>query len=71
METSNHFDSCEAPICQENIDKEAIWYPGEMVCTKKPLSFFQKRQININNLLNIGKYNRDPETPLNFSKLAK
>ena len=47
METSNHFDSCEAPICQENIDKEAIWYPGEMVCTKKPLSFFQKRQINI------------------------
>lgn len=68
---NKHFESCSAPICAETCDKEALWYPGEEICSKKPLSRFQKKQVNINNLLSIGKYKFNPETSLTYVKLTK
>ena len=45
---SKHLEFCEAPICQETFDNDLVWYPGELVCTKKPLTNWQKKQIIIN-----------------------
>lgn len=51
--------NCDAPICaldkNPNFKKELVWYVGEKVCTHLPLTKFQKKQINFNNLLKIGK----------------
>ena len=60
---TKHFLQCEAPICQDDNTKSIVWYPGEKICLKKPLMWFQKKQININNLLKIGKIsNITPKT---------
>lgn len=53
---SKHSLECNAPICQESCDDEVVWLPGELVCKLEPLSWMQKKQININNLLKMGKY---------------
>ena len=45
---TKHFDYCNAPICQEVDAPEAIWYPGEDVCGKKPFEKFQMVQKKIN-----------------------
>ena len=52
---TNHETVCEAPICQDSSSTDLVWYPGEEVCKKTPFTWFQKKQTNMNNLLNIGK----------------
>lgn len=53
---TEHQLKCEAPICVDCEDEYTIWYAGEKVCKKEPLTKLQKKQLNINNLLKIGKY---------------
>ncbi len=46
-----HLLFCEAPICKcinKKDRDELVWYPGEPVCTMRPHSIFQKRQLAIN-----------------------
>lgn len=53
---TKHEEKCNAPICMDCKDEDTVWYAGEKVCNKEPISRLQKKQININNLLKIGKY---------------
>lgn len=57
---TNHFDYCSAPLCVDdknpNYKKEVIWYPGELICLKKPYQKFQRVQIEINDLVNKGRF---------------
>ena len=52
----NHKDRCSAPICVDCDFKNVIWYPGESVCTKLPLSNLQRKQFRINKEVNKGTY---------------
>lgn len=68
----NHYLSCEAPICNEDINpnykKEVIWYPGEKICTRKPYEKFQRVQIEINDLMRKGKF-RNMDKPYTAENL--
>lgn len=50
-----HYLICEAPICADDRtldwEKNVTWFPGELVCGKKPPRLFQKRQNKINRWL--------------------
>lgn len=54
MKDAHHLQ-CEAPICHgdpnPNYKKEVIWWPGELVCQKRPYEKFQKKQVDINKLV--------------------
>ena len=47
---TNHF--CDAPICAtdslSDFIKDVVWYPGETVCNKSPMTKWQKNQRRIN-----------------------
>jgi len=58
-----HWEVCEAPICQDergyydpDWKKNVIWYPGEPVCQKTPLTLWQKRQKLTNRWLANGEF---------------
>lgn len=57
---NRHYLNCEAAICQDNPNptyvNEAIWYPGELVCSKSPYQKFQQKQIDINKWVAKGKF---------------
>ncbi|MDO8659600.1 MAG: hypothetical protein Q7K54_03275 [Candidatus Parcubacteria bacterium] len=57
---NKHYLICNAPICQDdpnpNYKDEVIWRPGEKVCLKGPYQAFQKKQIEINKLVAVGKF---------------
>jgi len=57
---SNHHLECEAPICKDDPNpnfKHAVkWYAGEDVCTKSPYTKWQKKQIDINKWVKLGKF---------------
>ena len=59
MSRLSHLLACEAPICVDDQTpdwrKNVIWYPGELVCTKRPYQQFQKIQNRINKLYFAGK----------------
>lgn len=71
-EENKHFNNCDAPICMcnKNSDGDEIWYAGEKVCSFKPISVIQKRQINITNLVNIGRLKKE-EYPYTLNYLKK
>lgn len=60
MREEQHHLECKAPICVEdsnpNYKKEVIWRPGELVCQKTPYQKFQKKQLEINELLKKGEF---------------
>lgn len=41
---TEHQTKCPAPICADCKDETTVWYIGEPVCKKAPLSMVQKRQ---------------------------
>jgi hypothetical protein len=45
---TKHEETCEAPICIDNKNKNTVWWAGEPVCNKRPLTEIQKRQLRIN-----------------------
>lgn len=55
-----HYLRCEAPICQGdpnlNYKHEVLWYPGELVCKRKPYEKFQIKQLEINRLTKKGRF---------------
>lgn len=57
---NKHYLVCEASICNDDRNpdykKEVIWYPGELICTRKPYKKFQRVQIEINNLVKKGRF---------------
>jgi hypothetical protein len=53
---TEHELKCEAPICMDCPDKTTVWYAGEKICKREPMTRLQRKQHNINNLLKIGKY---------------
>lgn len=53
---SKHFQNCNAPICQECNDDNLVWYAGEEVCNKRPLTIWQKKQLVINKSLKKGEF---------------
>jgi len=57
MERTEHFESCSAALCKDMTDKEkgeAIWYPGEEICSGKPPNDFIKEQQRMNRRLKKG-----------------
>lgn len=69
-----HFEYCEAPICVADTTKgwqsSVIWYPGEGVCLKNPLSTAQKAQKKINRILLKGKL-KHPDRAFTYSMLSR
>ena len=59
---TKHFLNCPAPVCADDPNpefmKEILWIPGEIVCGKKPLRKFQKKQLIINRELNKGTFKK-------------
>ena len=57
---NKHFLICEASICagdpNPKYKEEVIWWPGELICKKKPYEKFQKKQIDINYWVKQGKF---------------
>ncbi len=55
-----HFLLCEAPICIDdqnpNFRNKIVWLPGEKICSKTPYAKFQKKQIEINKLVQENKF---------------
>ena len=51
---------CNTPICagdpDRNFKTEVIWCPGEPVCKQVPHTKFQKKQIEINKLVELNKF---------------
>jgi len=49
---TRHNDECTAPICSDdnnpNYKKDVMWYPGESVCGKSPMTKWQRNQRKIN-----------------------
>jgi hypothetical protein len=49
-----HLVKCKAPICvsskKKGWKKNLVWYPGEKVCDRRPLTKVQKFQKEINKL---------------------
>ena len=45
---TKHFMNCNAPLCAEDKSPQALWYAGEEVCSKRPLTDLQKKQLRIN-----------------------
>lgn len=55
-----HRLNCNAAICNEdcnlNFKCDVVWYPGEPVCKQAPFQEFQKKQLEINKLVVLGKF---------------
>ena len=55
-----HWEHCNAPICTDDRtdgwQEHVIWYPGEGVCLRNPLSTAQKAQKKINRIVAKGKF---------------
>lgn len=55
-----HWEHCNAPICvgdqTEDWQSNVIWYPGEAVCLRNPLSTAQKAQKKINRMVAKGRF---------------
>lgn len=43
----NSFEKCSAPICPLDHPENAIWYPSEDTCTKRPIPKWVKKQRRI------------------------
>lgn len=60
MKNHIHFLVCRAPICagdpNPNFKIEVIWRPKESVCKQGPYTKFQKVQLEINELVKLGKF---------------
>lgn len=52
-----HWDTCGAPICAEYGGDG--WYPEEDVCNLRPYTAWQKSQVRIQKLYNLGKVKDD------------
>jgi len=59
MEKYHHLN-CEAPICNGDPDPiyryRVLWYPGELICKRKPYEKFQIKQLEINRLVKKNKF---------------
>ena len=57
---NKHQQNCSAPICVECTEpswkEKHIWIPGECICTHRPLTAIQKKQIEINKLVEKNKF---------------
>lgn len=53
-----HWEKCDSAICIDDPTNDwvnrVVWYAGESVCTKRPLTRLQKHQQKINQLLEQG-----------------
>lgn len=56
----SHEMICNAPICAGDTNpdyrKNVIWYAGEEVCQKSPYTKFQRKQLDINKCVKLGKF---------------
>jgi hypothetical protein len=52
---TKHQEKCSSPICMDCKDETTIWYPGESICKKLPVSDIQFKQKRINSVFKRGK----------------
>lgn len=57
---TRHAEECPAPICKDdnnpNYMKDVLWYPGEGICGKSPMTKWQRNQRRINKLVAKGTF---------------
>ena len=55
-----HREHCDAPICTDDRingwQEHVIWYPGELVCMRKPYTSAQKAQNKVNRMVAKGRF---------------
>ena len=74
-----HWLVCEAPLCADergyvdilNWRKDVIWYPGELICQRKPFTKWQKRQSLINRWFAKGQFKYGDTRYFNVEMLIK
>lgn len=68
-----HYLTCSAVICNDDPNPfyrdHVIWWPGELICTRKPYEKYQQVQIRINKAIKDGKFKDKNIIPFTANEL--